>query len=400
MSGLRAMASAVMLALVQPAVAAAQTPSAPPAAGQPLTVDAAVGELLDNPGARAVLRNLVPALVDNPQIGAARNLPLRAIAGYTPTLLTDAVLRAIDAELARTPGAVASGKMVVATPASRDPREALTLKTIPLWEGKAPGALGNRPQDMPTLTVVPPGETASFGSAVIVAPGGGYQALASAMEGRQVADWFAAHGVTAFVLTYRLTPFGYAHPTQLIDAQRAIRWVRAHAADYGVNPERIGMIGFSAGGHLAAMAETRFDPGQPGAADPIERASSRPDFVVLSYAAIDLPSNRWNTLGLTGPNTPKARLGELNPAANVRRDSPPTFLWQTTTDELVPPSNAIRMYEALVGAGVPAELHIFGEGHHGMGLGMTDQALSAWPNLLRTWLNGIGVIGPKAVAGK
>jgi acetyl esterase/lipase len=160
------------------------------------------------------------------------------------------------------------------------------------------------------------------------------------------------------------------------------------------------MIGFSAGGHLAAMAETRFDPGQPGAADPIERASSRPDFVVLSYAAIDLPSNRWNTLGLTGPNTPKARLGELNPAANVRRDSPPTFLWQTTTDELVPPSNAIRMYEALVGAGVPAELHIFGEGHHGMGLGMTDQALSAWPNLLRTWLNGIGVIGPKAVAGK
>lgn len=365
---------------------------AQPAAGTPLTVDSSVGELLDNPAALAVLRAQVPALADNPQIRSAAALPLRAIAQYAPTVLTKEKLDAINAALGRAPGAISSGRPVAA-PVPRDPREALTLQTLPLWDAPAPGALGNRPQDVPTLTVFTPGETTSFGTAVIVAPGGGYQALATSLEGRQVADWFAAHGVTAFVLTYRLTPFGYSHPTQLIDAKRAIRWVRAHARTYNIDPARIGMIGFSAGGHLTAMAETQFDAGDAGSADPIERVSSRPDFAVLGYAAIDLPGNRWDSRGLTNAKTPPASLPQLRPAANVRADCPPTFLWATTTDELVPATNATLMYDALVAAKVPAELHIFAQGRHGMGLGMTDPALSIWPTLMQNWLEGLGMIG-------
>jgi len=385
--------SAALALCAWPLAASAQTATAP--SGQhALTVDASIGELMDNPASRAVLQRIVPLLANSPQIAAARNLPLRAIAQYAPTVLTDPIMKQIDSELARTPGAVASGK-VLEKAVPIDPREALTLKTIPLWEGKAPGALGDRPQDMPTLTVVTPGETTSFGTGVIVAPGGGYQALASGLEGRQVADWFAAHGVTAFVLTYRLTSYGYTHPTQLTDAKRAIRWVRAHAQDYGINPARIGMIGFSAGGHLTAMAETQFDAGKVQANDPVERVSSRPDFAVLSYAAIDLPGNRWDARGLIGPKLTPEQLDQLKPADHVRADTPPTFLWTTTTDELVPPDNSTKMYNALIAAKVPAELHIFARGRHGMGLGMTDPALSVWPTLLQNWLEDQALIGAK-----
>ncbi|WP_408591391.1 alpha/beta hydrolase [Novosphingobium sp.] len=363
-------------------------------AGASLTVDSTVGELLANPAALAVLREQVPLLADNPQIRSAANLPLREIAQYAPTLLTEATLARINTALAKAPGATSSARPTVAS-APRDPRDALTLRTVPLWDGPAPGALGTGVQDVPTLTIVTPGETTSFGTAVVVAPGGGYQMLATALEGRQVADWFAAHGVTAFVLRYRLTPSGYVHPTQLLDAKRAIRWVRAHAADYGVDPARIGMIGFSAGGHLTAMAETRFDAGDPVAADPVERVSSRPDFAVLGYAAIDLPSNHWNANVLSGEKPTPATLSEIRPAEHVRSDTPPTFLWATTADQVVPPTNATLMYNALVAAKVPAELHIFANGRHGMGLGMTDPALSVWPTLLQNWLEGLGMIGAK-----
>ena len=367
--------------------------------GAPLTSASTIGELLDNPAAHAILSREVPVLADSRQIAAARNLPLRAIARYAPTILTADKLRAIDAELAHSPSAISSGKGVSgATPF--DSRAALTLKTVPLWEGRAPGALGDGPDDRPTLTIVSPDETTSFGTAVIVAPGGGYQALASGLEGRQVGDWFAAHGVTAFVLSYRLTPFGYRHPTQLIDAKRAIRWVRAHAGSYGISPQRIGMIGFSAGGHLTAMAETQFDQGDANAADPVERVSSRPDFAVLGYAAIDLSDNRWDHDGLIDQKAPPSVLAQIRPAENVRSDTPPTFIWQTTTDELVPPDNATRMYNALVAKHVPAELHIFANGHHGMGLGMTDAALSIWPMLMQTWLDSLGMIGARALSGR
>ena len=390
-----ALGALLVLGLSTPSLSQQSSSKPATAPGTQLSSSSTVGELLDNPASRAVLERLVPVIANSPQIAQARTFPLRAIAQYAPTILTEEKLSQIDRELAVTKGATSSGKVVAAAAPSADPHDAFALKTFPLWKARAPGALGDRQQDIPTLTLVSTGETVATGAAVIVAPGGGYQALASGMEGRQVADWFAAHGVTAFVLTYRLTPYGYAHPAQLIDGKRAMRWVRANAAQYGIDPKRIGMIGFSAGGHLTAMVETQFDAGDPASPDPIERVSSRPDFAVLGYAAIDLPNNRWTQNGLIGKNTPEASLSQLRPLENIRPDTPPTFLFHTTTDELVPSDNAARMYQALVKAKVPAELHIFANGRHGLGLAMTDPALSLWPSLLQNWLQGLNIVGPQ-----
>ena len=365
-------------------------------AGRPLSSDSTVGELLDNPVAREILEREIPVIAKSKQIAAARDISLRTVAQYAPTILTPEKLRAIDTALASAPGAVSTGRRP-APAGPIDPRVSLSLDTVRLWSGAAPGALGDRPQDIPTLTVVRPDGAPSFGSAVIVAPGGGYMALSSGLEGRQVADWFAANGVTAFVLTYRLASNGYKHPTQLMDAERAVRWVRANADAYGVDPDRIGMIGFSAGGHLTAMTSTQFDAGDPAAQDPVDRVSSRPDFAVLGYAAIDLPSNRWNSSGFIDKKTTRSALAQLSPARNVRSDSPPTFLFHTGSDELVPSTDATLYYDALVKAGVPAELHVFANGRHGLGLGQSDDALSVWPALLRNWLRGLGLIGSSAV---
>jgi len=362
----------------------------------PLTVDSAIGELLDNPAAYAVLQREVPVLVDSPQIAQARNFSLRSIAIYAPTILTKEKLQTIDEALARTPGAVSSGKprpRSAAQPA--DTRMALTLKTVPLWEGPAPGALGDKYVDIPTLTIVAPDGAVSFGTAVIVAPGGAYLNLASGMEGRQVADWFAAHGVTAFVLRYRLSPYGYHFPIQLEDAKRAVRWVRAHSAEFGIDSHRIGMIGFSAGGHLTAMTETLFDDGDSKASDPIDRVSSRPDFAVLAYAPTEWNVKFQSDTSLAEPELSPTLLRELSPVLNVSAQTPPTFIFQTTTDELVSPRNATGFYDALLAAKVPVEMHIFAQGRHGLALGMTDPVLSVWPSLLQSWLYGIGMVGPK-----
>jgi len=389
-----AVASLLLAMVTMSFVAVAGTPPLPP-----LTVDATIGELLDNPAARLVLEHQVPVIVASPQIAQARDQTLRGIAPYAPTLLTEARLKAIDEELAHTPGAV---KVRHARPSQSqaDPRVALSLKTIPLWAGRAPDSQGERPQDMPTLTVVGPDGAPSFATAVIVAPGGAYLGLASGHEGRQVADWFAAHGVTAFVLTYRLTPYGYRHPTQLHDAQRALRWVRSHADEYGIDPARIGMIGFSAGGHLTAMAETMFDAGDPNAADPVDRVSSRPDFAVLAYPTIDIGQGVLSKTGIAGAHPTAEIIRDLSPALHVTARTPPTFIFHTSTDELVPARNSTLFYDALRAAGVPAELHIFAEGRHGQGLAMTDPALSLWPMLLQNWLQGIGMIGPRTAAAR
>lgn len=277
------------------------------------------------------------------------------------------------------------------------PRE-LEFITLPLWEGVAPAARSEGPGHVPTLTVVKADGGISFGSAVVVAPGGGYYGMSFGLEGRQVADWFAANGVTAFVLSYRVTRNGYGHPTQLIDAARALRWVRFHAKEYDLDPRRIGMIGFSAGGHLAAMLLTQFDVGDSRATDPVERESSRPDFAILGYPAIDLASNRWSNPDFANDRLAPALLAQLAPARNVRRDTPPTFVFHTTNDRLVPPVNATLYYDSLVAAGITAELHIFAEGGHGMGLGWSDDALSVLPTLLRNWLRGRAVIGRRDAA--
>ena len=367
-------------------------------ASKPLTVDATVGELLSNAAAKAVLARQGPSIDSSPQIDQARALSLRSLQVYMPTVLTDLKLGEIDAELARTPGAVSNANSPRAAPASlTDPWAAYMLPTHRLWEGKAPGQTGDRKQDIPTLTVVDNGNGTAFGSAVIVAPGGGYVGLASVYEGREVADWFAANGVTAFILSYRLTPFGYKYPAQLQDAKRAVRWVRAHAQEYGIDPNKIGMIGFSAGGHLTGMTSTLSDDGDPKSADPVERVSSKLDFAVLAYAPVDFGSGGSRGIsGLLGDNPSPEALRAVSPVLNVTTKTPPTFIFQTTTDELVSSLNATAYYDALRKARVPAELHIFAEGRHGLGLGMTDTALSVWPSLLRTWLDRRGFLGSAA----
>jgi acetyl esterase/lipase len=263
-----------------------------------------------------------------------------------------------------------------------------------LWPNGAPGAEGNADIDRPSITpyLLPAGR--GTGTAVVVCPGGGYSHLAMDHEGDQVARWLNSLGVAAFVLKYRLGP-KYHHPVELGDAQRAIRTVRTRAAAFRVMPDRVGIMGFSAGGHLASTAETHFDGGNATAADPIERASSRPDFAVLCYPVISFTTpytHRGSLRSLLGDN-PDPKLAEsLSNELQVTAQTPPTFLFHTSDDPVVPVENSILFYQALRKAGVPAELHIYEHGPHGVGLAATDATLGTWPARLADWLRGRGLL--------
>jgi acetyl esterase/lipase len=256
-----------------------------------------------------------------------------------------------------------------------------------LWPSGAPGALGTEPTDQPSLTpfVLPKGSGA--GSAIVVCPGGGYQNLSMDKEGYAIAKWLNTLGVSAFVLKYRLGP-RYHHPIELGDAQRAIRIVRSRAAEYGLQADRIGIMGFSAGGHLASTAGTHFDAGNAGAADAIDRASSRPDFMVLCYPVISFGTfaHTGSKKNLIGENPDPKLVELLSNELQVTKDTPPTFLFHTTTDATVPVENSVMFYSALRKAGVPAELHIYERGPHGVGLAPADPVLSTWPARLADWL--------------
>jgi acetyl esterase/lipase len=260
-----------------------------------------------------------------------------------------------------------------------------------LWPNGAPGALGTADEDKPSLT--PYLAKSPNGTAVIVCPGGSYMHLAMDHEGVQVAKWLNSLGISAFVLQYRLGP-KYHHPAMIDDAHRAIRTVRSHAAALHIEPDRIGIWGFSAGGHLASTAATHFDSGNSSAPDPIDRAGSRPDFAILAYPVISLGEfahalSRKNLLG----EDPDPKLVEsLSNDLQVTAQTPPTFLFHTTTDTTVPVENSVRFYLALRKAGVPAELHIFQNGPHGVGLAPTDATLSAWSSLLANWLRDRGLL--------
>ncbi len=272
----------------------------------------------------------------------------------------------------------------------------LNIQTIRLWAGDAPESKGKTCNDIPALTVMNPRPGANNGSAVIVLPGGAYLGLAADLEGREVADWFTARGFRAFVLSYRLSSHGYLLPVPLLDARRAVQVVRARARDYQINPNRIVMIGFSAGGHLAALAATQPVEGKPDADDPIDRVSSRPDYLVLGYA--------W--LGAVSPDTSHLSYCKLfnvmdqcetlrtayTPALFVTKETPPTFMYHTFTDETVPVQQALTFFDALVKAGVPSELHVFAKGSHGSGLGKGDAALDQWSGLLENWLRPLGLL--------
>jgi len=261
-------------------------------------------------------------------------------------------------------------------------------QSIPLWSGGAPGALGTDDSDIPAITVYLPRTVAPNTPAVIVCPGGAYRALASNHEGRQVASYLNSLGVAAFVLRYRLGP-RYHHPIELGDAQRAIRLVRSHQADWRIDPSRVGIMGFSAGGHLAMTASTRFDAGNAGAPDALDRLSSRPDFAVLGYPVISM-TEEWTHKGsrtnLLGDNPDPELAKSLSGERAVTRDTPPTFLFQTNEDASVPAENAVFYYLALRKAGIPAEIHVFEKGPHGVGLANDDPALSEWSKLLANWL--------------
>jgi acetyl esterase/lipase len=274
-----------------------------------------------------------------------------------------------------------------AAPTPSGPQEML------LWENGAPGALGQADTDKPTLTAyfAPRG---SSGTAVIVAPGGGYGNLAMEHEGRQEAYWFNAMGVTAFVLKYRLGP-RYHHPVELGDAQRAIRIVRSRASEFNVLPDRIGMMGFSAGGHLTSTAGTHFDAGNAGAPDVVERASSRPDFLILGYPVISFDpavAHAGSVRNLLGDSPDPKLIEDLSNDLRVTAQTPPTFLFHTSNDPGVPVENSVRFYLALRKAKVPAEMHLFENGPHGVGMALADPALSSWTTLLMNWMRGRGLL--------
>jgi acetyl esterase/lipase len=279
--------------------------------------------------------------------------------------------------------------MVMTSAASAAPRDPIVL-----WPDGAPGARGKEAVDVPTLTPYVPESPVATGTSVIICPGGGYANLAMDHEGRQVADFFNKLGVTAFILKYRLGP-RYRHPSMLLDAQRAIRYVRAHAGEYGLRADRLGIMGFSAGGHLASTAGTHFDKGDPAAPDALGRQGSRPDFLILGYPVVTFVE-AWTHKGsrdrLLGDDQHPDRLALLSNEKQVTKETPPTFLFHTDADTGVPPENSVMFYLALRRAGVPAEMHIYQEGKHGVGLAPNDPVLATWPARVADWLKVRGLI--------
>lgn len=263
---------------------------------------------------------------------------------------------------------------VMAQPPNKPPTELL-------WTNGAPGAVGEDDLDKPTLTIYLPKSNA-VPTGVVICPGGGYRTLAMDHEGEQVAKFLNSMGVAAFVLKYRLGP-RYHHPAMLDDAQQAIRTVRNRAREFGIATDRIGIWGFSAGGHLASTASTHFT------------AETRPDFSILTYPVISLNTkyvhkgSLTNLLG-TSPDTQLA--ASLSNETQVTKDTPPAFLVHANDDASVPPENSILYYMALRNVGVPAEIHIYARGGHGFGLGHTDVALSSWPGRLAAWLAVRGLL--------
>ena len=267
-------------------------------------------------------------------------------------------------------------------------------QTVLLWPEGAPGAAGRAPEDKPKLTLYPVPAARANGAAVVVCPGGSYRTLASDHEGKQVAEWLNTLGVSAFVLQYRVGP-RYRHPAPLADAQRAVRLVRSRSREWGVDRARVGILGFSAGGHLASTAGTHFDDGNPQAPDPVERMGSRPDFMILAYPVISFTAafaHSGSRQSLLGEAPDPKLVRELSNELHVTARTPPAFLFHTADDAGVPVENSLAFFQALHAAQVPAELHVFPKGPHGVGLAPHDPALSQWPKLCAAWLQATGLL--------
>ena len=266
-----------------------------------------------------------------------------------------------------------------------------------LWLGGAPGAKGDADGDKPALTIYLPPEKTATHAAVVICPGGGYGHLAMDHEGHQIAQWLNSLGVAGFILKYRHrnSGAGYGHPAPLQDAQRAIRTVRSRAKEWNIDPARIGILGFSAGGHLASSAGTHFHKRYNDAKDQIDDVSCRPDFMILIYPVVSFTEwcahsgSRRNLLG----NDPDGNLVEsLSNEKQVTSETPPTFLVHTYEDKGVPAENSIYFYLALRKAKVPAEMHLYQKGRHGFGLGKNHGAVSSWPARCADWMRGQGLL--------
>jgi acetyl esterase/lipase len=263
-----------------------------------------------------------------------------------------------------------------------------------LWPKGAPGAVGEEERDKPSITPFLAPEDKATGAACIVCPGGGYGGLMTSYEGDEVAQWLNGIGIHGFVLRYRLGP-RYHHPAMMNDVNRAVRMVRARAAEWKVDPDKIGVWGFSAGGHLAATAATHFDDGKADAEDPIEKVGSRPNYAIMTYPVISLVqpyTHMGSAKNLLGDKVNDMELRAfLSPEKQVTAKTPPCFLMHTFEDG-VSAENSIDFYSALKKANVPAELHVYEKGKHGYGLGLKDPVLKSWPERLTDWLRVRGML--------
>ncbi|QVL33329.1 alpha/beta hydrolase [Telmatocola sphagniphila] len=270
----------------------------------------------------------------------------------------------------------------------------LVMMLLPIWGDRMPGPMPTGKEGMPGIYAYEAPKDKKNGCAVVVCPGGGYGFLAMDHEGKQVANFLNQHGVTVFVLKYRIADKnlkGPIEPAPMLDVQRAIRWARFKSKDYGIDPKRIGVMGFSAGGHLASTAATHFDSGNKEAKDPIDQVSSRPDFAILAYPVISMGpvthgGSRTNLIG----NKPDTKLVEFySNEKQVTKDTPPTFLVHTEEDKAVKVDNSKLFKEACEKHGVPVQLVTYEKGQHGLGLGNTvkDLPFSKWPDELIKWMN-------------
>jgi acetyl esterase/lipase len=274
-----------------------------------------------------------------------------------------------------------------------------------LWPNGAPRATGTDPADKPAITPFPAAKP--NGAAVVIFPGGGYEHLATDKEGSQPAQWLAKLGISAFVVRYRLGSDGYHHPVEMWDAQRALRWVRAHAARYGIDTARVGVLGFSAGGHLASTVSTHFDAGNPAAPDSIDRYGCRPAFSLLGYPVITMDlsfTHKGSRDNLLGTRSSQALVDSLSNEKQVTARTPPAFLFHAVTDNTVPIRNSQAYHDSLAKRGVPASLMKFDHGGHGFGMAdgkagsPNDPVLHAWCDSSVRWLDKLGFLKPASVA--
>ena len=296
---------------------------------------------------------------------------------------------------------LAVGVAIVA-PSAVSPAWAVGPEPVLLWPNGAPGAQGDEPADKPDIRIYSPSADKTNGAAVVICPGGGYGILAYDHEGDQVARFLNSIGVTGVVVKYRHAP-RYKHPAPLQDVQRAIRHLRANAKPLKLDPRRIGVLGFSAGGHLASTSATHFDAGQSDSDDPVARQSSRPDFAVLCYAVISMAEPFGHTSSkrnLLGDDPPRELVESVSNERQVTEQTPPTFLFHTGEDTGVPVENALAFYQALRKVKVPAELHVYQIGPHGVGLAPADPAVHGWKDRLADWLRANSFLAstPRAAA--